>query len=47
MLESTDGLHKYYLDNYVTVFAPSNSALSDYKGKTGKLFILNHMGESS
>jgi hypothetical protein len=46
MLETTEGLHKYYLDSYVTVFAPSNAALAEYKGNTGKLFILNHMGES-
>lgn len=47
LLQSTKGLHEAYLDNYVTVFAPSNDALDAFEGQKDENFILNHMVSSA
>ena len=44
-MKSKEGLHTAYLDNYVTVFAPSNDAIDMFEGVTDENFILNHMGK--
>ena len=44
LLKTTEGLHKAYLDNYVTVFAPTNNAMNSFGGVTDENFILHHMG---
>jgi len=46
LLEKTDGIHKYYMDGYVTIFAPSNAALDKFKGELNKAFILNHIASA-
>lgn len=46
LLEETDGIHKYYLNGYVTIFAPSNAALEKYQGELNKAFILNHIASA-
>ena len=38
-------LHSAYLDNYVTVFAPSDGAMDMFEGIKDENFILNHMGK--
>jgi len=43
LLKTNDGLHNAYLDNYVTVFAPSNDAMDSFSGLKDENFILNHM----
>jgi len=43
LLKSSDGLHTGYLNNYVTVFAPSNAAMDAFDGLKDENFILNHM----
>ena len=43
----TPGVHNTYLDNYVTVFAPTNDALDRYEGDLNEEFILNHFGIAS
>jgi len=43
LLKTNEGLHNAYLDNYVTVFAPSNDAMNAFKGLKDENFILNHM----
>jgi len=47
LLKTTEGLHKAYLDNYVTVFAPTNNAMNSFGGVTDENFILHHMVSSS
>jgi len=47
LLKSTKGVHTAYLDNYVTVFAPSNDAMDLFKGQKDENFILHHMVSSS
>ena len=46
LLKSTKGVHTAYLDNYVTVFAPSNDAMDLFKGQKDENFILHHMGKT-
>jgi len=43
LLKTKEGLHNAYLDNYVTVFAPSDAAMGAFEGLTDENFILNHM----
>ena len=43
-MKNTEGLHKAYLDNYVTVFAPTNDAMNSFHGVKDENFILHHMG---
>jgi len=43
LLKSSRGVHTAYLENYVTVFAPSNDAMNKYKGSKDENFILHHM----
>ena len=45
LLKSSRGVHTAYLENYVTVFAPSNDAMNKYKGSKDENFILHHMGK--
>merc|ERR550532_2858874 len=47
LLKQTDGLHQAYLDNYVTVFAPTNDAMNSYSGAKYENFLLHHMVSSS
>jgi len=47
LLKNSEGLPNAYLDNYVTVFAPSNDAMNAYTGLKDENFILNHMVSSS
>jgi uncharacterized surface protein with fasciclin (FAS1) repeats len=47
LLKTTEGVHTGYLDNYVTVFAPSNVAMDAFHGLKDQNFILNHMVSSS
>jgi len=47
LLKTNDGLHNAYLDNYVTVFAPSNDAMDSFSGLKDENFILNHMVSST
>jgi len=47
LLSSIEGLHKVYLDSFVTVFAPSNEAMKAYQGPKDENFILNHMVSSA
>ena len=44
LVHVTPGVHNTYLDNYVTVFAPTNDALDSYEGDLNEEFILNHFG---
>ena len=46
LLQRTRGIHQAYLDNYVTVFAPSNDAMNQYQGLQDENFILHHMGNT-
>jgi len=46
LLENTDGVHKYYLDGYLTVFAPSNAALNSFGGDKNIALILNHIASA-
>jgi len=46
LLEETEGIHKYYMNGFVTVFAPSNAALKEYQGEKNKAFILNHIASA-
>ena len=45
LLKQVKGVHTAYLDNYVTVFAPSNDAMNKYKGPKDENFLLHHMGK--
>jgi len=47
LLLDTKGVHTAYLENYVTVFAPSNDAMDQSKCKKDENFILHHMVSSS
>ena len=35
-----------YLENELTVFAPSDTAMAEFKGTKDDQFILNHMGKT-
>ena len=45
LLKLTEGLHLAHLDNFVTVFAPSNDAMEAFGGVKDDNLILNHMGK--
>ena len=45
ILESTPGKHSMYLNEFVTVFAPSNDAILNYRSAVNEDFILTHFGE--
>ena len=45
LLQNTPGLHSEHLNQFVTVFAPSNDALDNYHGEIDEQFILNHFGK--
>ena len=45
LLNSTEGLHLAHLDNFVTVFVPSNDAMEAFGGVKDDNLILNHMGK--
>ena len=45
LLENTPGKHSVYLNEFVTVFAPSNDAIQNYRADVDEDFILNHFGE--
>jgi len=47
LLSSTEGIHRVYLESFVTVFAPSNAAMKAFKGPKDENFILNHMVSSA
>ena len=46
LVRSTVGSHTTHLDNFVTVFAPSNDAMEEFNGVKDVNLILNHMGKS-
>ncbi|XP_023339723.1 fasciclin-1 [Eurytemora carolleeae] len=46
LLESTEGVHKHYMEGYLTLFAPSNTALNQYKGDRNKALLLNHIASA-
>jgi len=43
LLRSTPGLHTAYLDSFVTVFAPHDTAFDQFEGEWDENTILNHM----
>jgi len=43
LVEGTEGVPKYHFDGHLTLFAPTNAALRDFKGAKNAAFILNHI----